>query len=124
MPARFGISREDQLRSKTVTPGWYTCLIKSVEQKPAKTDGSTNTNVEFVVEGGPFDGVPVGRTFSEKAPGFAVRFIEAIIGRKIKPEGEDFDFEMATGKKVRVYIKNDTYQGRAVNRAEDFEPQR
>lgn len=121
MPARFSITREDQLRSKTVTPGWYPCVIKSVEQKAAKTDGSTNTNVKFVVAGGPFDGVPVERVFSEKAPGFAISFIEAILGRKIKPEGEDFDFEMAAGKKLSVYIKTEMYQNRPINRAEDFQ---
>lgn len=121
MPARFSVTREDQLRSKTVQPGWYPCVVKEVEQKAAKTDGSTNTNVTFVITGGPFDGVPVMRVFSEKAPGFAISFIQAIIGRPIKPEGEDFDFDAAKGKKINVYIVNEMYQNRPVNRAEDFQ---
>lgn len=122
MPAKFTVTKEDLLRSKTVQPGWYTCLVKSVEQAPAKTDGSLNTNVMFVIKGGVFDGVPVDRTFSEKAPGFAVSFIEAVIGRKMTADGGEFDLEQAKGRELKVYIKNETYQNRLVNRAEDFKP--
>ena len=122
MPSPFRISKEDLLRSKIVQPGWYTANIKAVTQKAAKTDGSTNTVVSFVIKGGAFDGVPLDRVFSEKSPGFAENFVTAIQGRKPKAEGEDFDFDRAVGKDIRVYVTNDKYAGRLVNRAEDFAP--
>lgn len=123
MPSLFRISREDLLRGKVIPPGWRASVIKAVTQKVAKTDGSTNTVVTFVVDDkSPFDGVPVDRVFSEKAPGFAEGFASAVLGRPIKLEGEEFDFDRAVGKQIKVYYTNEKYQGRMVNRAEDFAP--
>ena len=120
MPMTFGVSKTDILRSKTVTPGWYPATLKSIDQKPAKTDGSINTIVHFIIDGGPFDGVPVDSLFSEKAPGFAVPLMEALLGRKIKPEGEQVDFEKGIGSKIKIYVVNDKYMGRMTNKVEDY----
>ena len=122
MPSPFKISKEDLLRSKLIPPGWYPSTIRAVTQKAAKTDGSTNTEIDLVVSGGPFDGVPVIRVFSEKAPGFAKNFAAAVLGRPVRDDGEEFDFERAVGKKIKVYYTNEKYLGRLVNRAEDFAP--
>jgi len=118
----FQITREDLLRGKTVTPGWYPLFIKSVEKGEAKTDGSMKVDVGFTVrQPGPFLDVPVGRTFSEKAPGFTVGFIEAVMKKKIDLEkGGTFDLALSQGKMVWGYIKNEMYQNRLVNRVEDF----
>ena len=118
----FQITREDLLRGKTIAPGWYPLFIKAVEKGEAKTDGSLKVDVSFVVRGdSPFKDVPVGRTFSEKAPGFTVGFIEAVMKKKIDVDkGGTFDLAMATGKMVWGYIKNEMYQNRLVNRVEDF----
>lgn len=120
----FEITREDLLRGKVVSPGWYPLYIKSVEKGEAKTDGSMKVDVGFVIRAdGPFKDVPVSRTFSEKAPGFTVSFIEAVSKRKIDPEkGGRFDLAMAQNKLVWGYIKNEMYQNRLVNRVEDFRP--
>lgn len=122
MPAMFNVSKQDLLRSKTVQPGWYPAVIKSVTQKAAKTDGSTNTIVTFNIQGGTYDGVPIDALFSEKAPGFASPLIAAILGRPLKAEGEGVDLEFGVGKKIMIYVKNDIYQGRTVNKAEDYKP--
>ena len=118
----FEITREDLLRNRTIAPGWYAMLIRSVVKGEAKTDGSMKVDVGFVVTAdGPFKDVPVSRTFSEKAPGFTVSFIEAVSKRKIDPDkGGTFDLAMAQGKKVWAYVKNEMYQNRLVNRVEDF----
>lgn len=120
----FSVTREDLLRGKTVAPGWYPLYIKSVEKGEAKTDGSMKADVAFVVLAeGPYKDIPVSRTFSEKAPGFTVPFIEAVAKKKVDPEkGGTFDLAMAQGKKVWGYIKNELYQNRLVNRVEDFRP--
>jgi hypothetical protein len=121
--SKITITREDLLRSKVVTPGWYVCRITNIEEAPAKTDGSLNVNVDMVVlSDGPFKDVPIQRTFSEKAPGFAVGFIEAILGRKISEDGGEFDLSGAVGRDLDVFVKNEKWQNRLVNRAEDFAP--
>jgi hypothetical protein len=120
----FEITREDLLRSKTVSPGWYPLIIRSVEKGEAKTDGSMKVDAKFIIlADGPFKDVPISRTFSEKAPGFTVSFIEAVSKRKIDPEkGGKFDLAMSQGKKVWGYVKNELYQNRLVNHVEDFRP--
>jgi hypothetical protein len=120
MPSPFGVSKSDLLRSKTVTPGWYPARIKAVNQKAAKTDGSTNTIISFIITKVPFEGVPVDGLFSEKAPGFAAPLMAALLGRPVNPEGEDVDFEMGIGKEVLIYVINDKYMGRMTNKIEDY----
>ena len=122
MPTPFGVSKEDILRSKIVTPGWYAAVVKSVAQKAAKTDGSTNTIISFKVVGGTYDGVPIDTLFSEKAPGFAVPLMEALLGRKISPDGEQVDFEKAVGKEILIYVKNGMFNNRPKNEIEDYRP--
>jgi len=118
----FEITREDLLRNRTIAPGWYAMLVRTVVKGEAKTDGSMKVDVNLVViADGPFKDVPVSRTFSEKAPGFTVSFIEAVSKRKIDPDkGGTFDLAMAQNKKVWGYVKNEMYQNRLVNRVEDF----
>lgn len=122
MPNTFAVSKTDILKSKTITPGWYPALLKSVNQKAAKTDGSTNTIVTFVIQGGPFDGVPVDSLFSEKAPGFITPLLSAILGRPVNPEGEEVDLDRAVGKKISVMVVNDKYMNRLTNKIEDYKP--
>jgi hypothetical protein len=126
----FKVSPTDLLRSKTVQPGWWTVLIKNVQQKPAgagaKNPGSINTVVTAVIVGGPYDGVPIDTYFSEVAPGMAVNFIAAITGKPIRtPEdlnSEGYDFDLAKGKKVKAEVINDTYKGALTNKIKDWQP--
>lgn len=130
MPStKLTITREDLLKSKILEPGWYKVKINDVAVKEAKTDGSTVYNLEMTVIGGPSqkDGVsPVGikvfRTYSEKAPGFAVKLFQAL-GAKIDPEkGAEVDFAGTVGRELGAYIKNDLYKGVMKNVVEDFQP--
>ena len=120
MSIKISITRENLLRSKVVPPGWQRMLVKSVLQATAKTDGSDLVKLVLVVVGGNYDGVPIDHNFSEKAPGFAVPFIEAIIGRKVNPDGEDFDMAQAQGREVMGYVKNEEYKGQIKNHVADF----
>lgn len=114
------ISREDMLRSKTIKPEWYKAKVKRVGEKPAKTDGSTTWPVDFIiVTPGEFEGVPVNTVFSEKAPGFAVKFIEAC-GGTIGKDGGSFDLARAEGKELMIYVDNDVYDSRLTNKVKDY----
>ncbi len=116
----ISFSEKDLLRGKVVTPSWYRLRIDSVGEAPSKDGGSTNYPVEatviFNADNGDkeFAGIPIDWNFNSKAIGFAVGFLSSF-GVEVKP-GVRFDLNSATGKETDVYVENDTYQGRLVNR--------
>lgn len=116
-------SERDLLRGKTVIPGWYRVKIETVGEAPAKASDkgpSTNYPVEATImfngDTGDrqFAGVPVDWNFNSKAIGFAVGFL-ASFGVEVKA-GTRFDLKSAESRETDVFVENDTYQGRIVNR--------
>lgn len=115
--------QRDLLRGKLVDPGWYRVKIESIGESPAKQSEkgpSTNYPVEasilFNGDTGDktFTGVPIDWNFNSKAIGFAVGFLQAF-GVEVKA-GTRFDLKSAEGREIDVYVENDTYQNRSVNR--------
>jgi hypothetical protein len=110
----------DLLRGKVVEPAWYRMKIESVGEKPSSDGGSTNYPVEGTIirnaDNGntDFAGVPIDWNFNSKAVGFAVGFLQAF---GVEPKaGVRFDLNAAAGQELDVFVENDTYQGRTVNR--------
>jgi hypothetical protein len=128
MPTNFPISSRDVLRSKAVKPGLYILNIDRVDQGPGKKDPTANTTtINMSIESGPggdtaFAGVPIDHYLSEKAPGMAINFIEAVTGQKVPDTGINPDLDSCVGRKVKAYIKNEMYQGRPTNKVEGFMP--
>lgn len=116
----ISFTQRDILRGKPVDPAWYRVRIESVGEAPASNQQSTNYPVEGTVlfnadNGDPkFKDYPIDWNFNSKAIGFAVGFLQAL-GVDVKP-GARFDLNAAAGKEVDVFIENDTYQNRLVNR--------
>lgn len=116
----IGFSDRDILRGKVITPGWYRVSIGGVGENPSKDGGSTNYPVEATViknaEDGSIDfaGTPIDWNFNSKAIGFAVGYLTAL-GYEVA-SGKRFDLANTAGKEIEVFIENDTYQGRLVNR--------
>lgn len=119
----ISFSQRDLLRGKIITPAWYRVKIEAVGEAPAKQSEkgpSTNYPVEATIlfngDNGSveFTGCPVDWNFNSKAIGFAVGFLQAF-GVEVTP-GTRFDLKSAEGKEVDVFVENDTYQGRLVNR--------
>lgn len=115
--------KRDLLRGTVLTPAWYRVRIETVGEAPAKASDkgpSTNYPVEGTVlfngDNGDtqFQGVPLDWNFNSKAIGFAVGFLQAF-GVEVK-EGTRFDLKAAEGKELDVYVENDTWQQRLVNR--------
>lgn len=112
--------QRDILRGKVVEPAWYRMRIENVGEALSKDGGSTNYPVEGTIlfngDNGSteFQGVPVDWNFNSKAIGFAVGFLGAF-GVEVKP-GKRFELSNANGKDLDVYVENDTWQGRMVNR--------
>lgn len=116
-------SDRDLLRGKIITPGWYRVRVDSVGEAPAK-DQSKGPSTNYPVEGTvlfngdtgdtEFANVPIDWNFNSKAIGFAVGFLQAF-GVDVK-SGQRFDLKSAEGRELDVYIENDTYNNRLVNR--------
>lgn len=118
---QFG--KRDLMRGTVVTPAWYRVRIDSVGEAPAKASEkgpSTNYPVEGTIlfngDNGDtqYAGVPLDWNFNSKAIGFAVGFLQAF-GVEVK-EGTRFDLNAASGKELDVFVENDTWQQRLVNR--------
>lgn len=123
----FDIKERDILRSKEITPGFYSIKIENAFEDVAGTDGSKVIKFEGVIVDGEFAGVPLNWQFSEKAPGFAIPFFKALgapIGEKGAEleKGGSLNEKNAIGKTIKVGVKNELYQGRKVNRADQFLP--
>lgn len=121
--AIISFSDRDLMRGKIVTPAWYRVRIEGVGETPAKESSkgpSTNYPVEATIL---FNGdtgdtefarVPVDWNFNSKAIGFAVGFLQAF-GIDVK-SGMRFDLKSAEGREVDVFVENDIWQNRTVNR--------
>lgn len=116
-------SQRDLLKGKVVEPAWYRVHIEGVGEAPAKASEkgpSTNYPVEGTImfngDTGDrtFEGVPLDWNFNSKAIGFAIGFLSAL-GVEVKP-GVRLDLNAAAGMDIDVYVENDIYQGRQVNR--------
>jgi|SRR6185295_1680881 len=116
-------SDRDVLRGEVVKPSWYRMRIDSVGEAPAKpSDKAPSTN--YPIEGTilfngdngdtEFANTPIDWNFNSKAMGFAVGFLQSF-GVEVKA-GVRFDLKSAEGRELDVYVENDTYQGRIVNR--------
>ncbi len=121
--AMIQFSDRDLLRGKIVTPGWYRVKIETVGEAPAKASEkgpSTNYPVEATIlfngDNGDkeFSGIPLDWNFNSKAIGFAVGFLAAF-GVEVK-SGMRFDLKASEGRELDVYVENDTWQNRLVNR--------
>jgi hypothetical protein len=119
----ISFSQRDLLRGKIVTPAWYRVKVESVGEAPAKQSDkgpSTNYPVEATImfngDNGSIEytGVPVDWNFNSKAIGFAVGFLSSL-GVEVKA-GTRFDLKAAEGMEIDVFVENDTYQNRLVNR--------
>lgn len=113
----------DLRRGEVITPGWYRVRIESVGEAPAKASEkgpSTNYPVEGTIL---FNGdtgdtqyaqYPLDWNFNSKAIGFAVGFLQAF-GVDVKAK-QRIELKSAEGREVDVFVENDTYQNRLVNR--------
>ena len=119
----ISFSDRDLMRGKIITPGWYRVRVEAVGESPAKQSEkgpSTNYPVEATIlfngDTGDteFAGVPMDWNFNSKAIGFAVGFLTSF-GVEVK-SGTRFDLKSAEGREVDVFVENDTWQGRLVNR--------
>ena len=116
-------SRQDILRSKLITPGWYRIRIDSVSESLSKDGNSTNWPLEgtvlFNADNGDkeFAGCPApywNFNSQPRARGFMIGFF-ASLGVEVK-EDSRFELNNTIGKELDVFIENEMYEGRLLNR--------
>jgi hypothetical protein len=116
----ISFTAKDLLRGKVVDPAWYVVNIDAIGEAPSKDGGSTNYPVEGTIirnaDNGSedFKGVPLDWNFNSKAIGFARGFLE-VLGVTLQ-EGARYELANAVGKQIEIFVENDTWQGRMVNR--------
>jgi hypothetical protein len=117
-------TNRDLLRGKVVEPAWYRVKILTVGEAPAATQPGKTPSTNYPVEGTilfngdtgdtKFANVPLDWNFNSKAIGFAVGFLQAF-GVDIK-EGQRIELKSAEERELDIFVENDTWQGRTVNR--------
>jgi len=113
------ISKQDVLRQQTLEPNWYPATCTKIEMKVSKDKNSINAETTFTLD---CDGRDVKTYFNSKAMGMAIPFIEAVTGQKLDAEDIEFDTDKLIGKIVQVKLVHDQFEGRLVNKIEDYLP--
>lgn len=128
----ISFTERDLLRGVVVEPAWYRVRIDEVGESLAASGKTTNYPVEGTILFNADTGAtkfkdangneqslagvptPAGWMFNSGAIGFAVGYLAAF-GVDVKA-GQRIDLAASKGKELDVFIENDTYQGRLVNR--------
>lgn len=119
---RVKVSKDEVDKNfKLIEPGWHPSKITAYEKKPAKTDGSTNYILKFVVLEGPEVGAKLQRYFSEKALGFFDPLFAALGAPKDAEGGYDVEMDDLPGKNLDVYVSRGMDdKRRPTNEVSDF----
>jgi hypothetical protein len=130
------VSQRDVLRSVVLTPAWYRVKINTVGEVPTVTAKGPSTNYPFdstVLFNGdtgatvnpdpsnphPIAGVPIDFQFNSKMLGMVIPLIEAITKEKVTPDTR-MDLDACKNEEVDVYVDNEPYQGRILNKVKGF----
>jgi hypothetical protein len=131
---KFTVTQEDINRSKVLTPAWYLCRIKKVTDGVSKSSGANMTTFEFVVRDNPANPKAADGSSSADVPlkpyylteagiGFGLNLLSALNGGKKVTAGAEIDSALlagAVGKDIKIFVKNEEYQGKVGNACADF----
>ena len=124
----ISMSKSDMLKGNPVTPGWYKATVKNFITKPPKTGGdSINYVPTFKLH--TENEEELDHTFNSKAIGRMAPFIAALEGKNLKQVLDEmetntltWDSDSAQGAKLQIHVVNETYEGRLVNKIDQFLP--
>jgi len=121
----FQLSKKDIMGGKVYEPAWYRVRIDEYAKGPSKNLEKPSTNytyqctILFDADSGDAKWAehPLTILFNSGALGFTKGFLVALgIPEEAITTDARFDFKQAVGKEIDVYVENDTYQGRLVNK--------
>lgn len=121
MPIAIDFSQEDINRGKLIVPAWYRVHIDDISSALSKNGDSTNYLVKATIlknaDNGDmeFGGFPTPYwNFNSKAKGFMIGFFASF---GIEPTaGQRLDLEAMKGRDLEVFIENELYENRMINR--------
>lgn len=117
---KLTITKADLLKNQASTPGWYKGRVKSIKLDKAKTGNSYNFVTVFEIEE---NGKEITNWFNTQAIGAIAPLVESITGAPIDPSSDfEIDTDVLVGEKLQVHIINDTYQGRIVDKIDNYAP--
>lgn len=121
----FQLSKKDLISGKVYDPGWYRVRIDKFSAAPSKNLDTPSTNYKyegtilFNADTGDkgYADHPLTWMFNSRAIGFTKGFLMGLgINENEITEDKRFTFESALGKEIDIFVENDTYDGRLVNR--------
>lgn len=120
---KLKFTADDLNRGVLVDAGeWYPVEISGYQAANAKTDNSKLDKFTFKILTGKFKDAKLYGQFSEKAPGFAIPFIEAITGMKVT-EGMEAELDhRLVGKQLEVYVVRGEYKNKPTNEVKEYRP--
>ena len=116
----IAFSARDLLRGTVVEPAWYRCVINEVTESPSSDKKSINYPVECTIIKNADNGdvkfaeVPITFNFNSKALGFVKGYYMAM-GIELLAD-QRYDLGNTAGQIIDIYIENDIYDNRPVNR--------
>ena len=126
----INFSKADLTSGEIISPGWYKVEVISLITKPPKTGGDSLNYVprfRIIDKSKPQYEMELQHTFNTQALGRMAPFLAALMEKSIKTITEElngnslmFNTDDAIGKKLQIYIKNEPYEGRLVNKVENF----
>lgn len=121
----INIPKADLQRNINLEPGWYDVVFEKMVTAPSNDRQSTNYVATFRFD---VDGRSMEHMFNSKALAMMQPFIEAVreskvaVKDKIVQEDLQFEPESFYGKKVKVKVENDPWDGRLVSKIKGFLP--
>ena len=122
------VTKADLMKNQAITPGWKEAEVQEVYAKMSKDGQSTNYWVKLAFTEDA-DGRNIEHNFNSKALGISLQnYCAAILGKTVlefmesMPKETTLDLESTVGKRLMVKIKNEIFEGRPVNKVEDFCP--
>jgi hypothetical protein len=117
------ITKADILKTKNVTPNWYSCQVVKVHQ-PTKAKDSDTINYVFdcvILPGQEGEGKEIPARFNSALIGKMVPFYSACIGKQISVE-DGIDTDAFMGKKFDGHVTPNNYQGQLYDNFDNFVP--
>lgn len=122
------LTKADLLKGQPIPPKWYDAEITKAEHKASK-DG-TSLNYVYTFKIADANDAEIDNYFNSKAPGMMAPFIAALQKKTLAEVIEgmesgvlDFDTEMPVGKKLKIEVVNEPYEGRLTNKIKAFLPE-
>ena len=121
----FQLSKKDVMGGKVYEPAWYRVRVDDINVGPSKNLEKPSTNftyqgtILFNADTGDrtYEDHPLTWMFNSRALGFSKGFLMALgVPEESIVADARFDFKNAVGKEIDIYIENETYEGRLVNR--------